>query len=779
MSFLDENGLSYFYGKLKETFIRTVNSQGPDANGNVAITNVATADNLTSPDAQASYSEFIYRTSGGSASLSSGEAQLVYIDGNVNIQGRVAENFDINATNGILVTYSASIWREQIYTSGTYVFSYARPTSSIATSSWTPTIGNWSYNGTTVSLASFGLYAQNVFAPSIMASVSSTGASAPQIVPNTWMNQVSQSDTYNFIYSGNSWTYNNVSTDLTAYGITFSGTPVEGDTIIVNYQAGTADSTITVVYTAPEQGTIIVATPTAFSATGFNQFDKNSMFIQNASISNGMVVSNTGTYLCYCRAKGGVDNGYVAYSASGRIRNIGWCANLPAIGEAVITTDQSVSTTLASIPFNDDGYVVVVVTSMNDLCVHPKWSGSADNEYSDYVAPSVITLPLVDTEGNTIPIGSYGMPAVGGVSDRLNLDAGTYIKKIERLENTTTNMNYVINLGVVYDYDSNYIYYVLDNPITYIVDINPVYIVNDWGTEEFIGTTVNLKAQTLYGQNLRDKLRTDVVTISAQNLTPAQQNQVRTNINAVSKNGDTVNGGLVLAPSSTTQSALTLKNTQNAISDSPTSTSMKYIRFIDKNEYLMQYIRSEITATESGLYIIARNAAGDGNQLGIYQGKDGSRRISLNSTAWRTALGLGTNGNLPITVAQGGTGATGAAAARSNLQAAHLIIPANLTEYGLSVSGTKYNFTLAELFAAVPGYSRVSIPWIKSQDTSAFGTLAGELPTGTTDYGMLTLEKAASLGEFRFVRYSSSNAFHGSFTTINSRGFNGWVEDKA
>ena len=54
----------------------------------------------------------------------------------------------------------------------------------------------------------------------------------------------------------------------------------------------------------------------------------------------------------------------------------------------------------------------------------------------------------------------------------------------------------------------------LPNPITYTVDIDPAYIVNDWGTEEFIGTTVALGAHSLYGQNLRDKLRTDVLTIS-------------------------------------------------------------------------------------------------------------------------------------------------------------------------------------------------------------------------------------------------------------------------
>jgi len=51
----------------------------------VNITTVATAENLVSPDAQTSYDTYIYRTSGGSASLSSGEAELMYIDGNIDI----------------------------------------------------------------------------------------------------------------------------------------------------------------------------------------------------------------------------------------------------------------------------------------------------------------------------------------------------------------------------------------------------------------------------------------------------------------------------------------------------------------------------------------------------------------------------------------------------------------------------------------------------------------------------------------------------------------------
>lgn len=150
---------------------------------------------------------------------------------------------------------------------------------------------------------------------------------------------------------------------------------------------------------------------------------------------------------------------------------------------------------------------------------------------------------------------------------------------------------------------------------------------------------------------------------------------------------------------------------------------------------------------------------------------------SINNTwVWRTPL-------IPQVLSawqieQGGTGANNAADARTNLQAAQMITHTDLAGYGLSVSGTTYNFTLAQLFQAVPSYSRVVIPWIQSQNTNSYGTLAGELPSDTTDYGQFTLEKSASLGEFRFIRYSTSKSYHGSYSTVNDRGFNGWLANE-
>lgn len=663
MSFLDENGLTYFYEKLKEKFIRTVNSEAPDAHGNVTITNVATADNLTSPDAQASYGTFIYRTSGGSASLSSGEAQLVYIDGNIDIVGRVVENFQITATNDIVTTYSADIWRSQIDEDGTYVFTYIRPTSSAAAASWT-TSGTWSYDGSQISMASFGLYPSNVINPSISAVVSGSGITAATVVPSTFFSQITTDSVTIFQYvdaeQETGWKLNNEFITLNTYGITATGTAVHGDTITITSIVGTPNSTLTVDYTAPYQGTINVATPTVFSATGFNQFDKNSMVLTNASFSGGKIIQNTGTYACYCHAKGGVDNGYVAYSESDAILDIGWCANIPTIGADIITTGQSVSDSLASIPFDDDGYVVVIASSTADICIHPKWSGSADTEYAEYVAPSTITIPTQDSDSNDLPTATYGMPKIGAIADRINLDAGTYIQRIGRLTNTSSNMDYVTSLETGYDYDDNYIYYVLPNTITYNIDIDPIYTVNDWGTEEFLGTTIPLSAQLLYGQNLRDKLRTDVVTISAQELTQNQKNQICTNIGAVNKSGDTMTGDLTMQ-----NKAVYVKNTSYAVTNVPATSALRYMYFTDKNDANIGYFGSVISSrSRSGMIISGSRLINDSsvdNVLQLLVDSSGNRVVVIDNAkaAWRKALEIGSStGELPITIAQGGTGVT-------------------------------------------------------------------------------------------------------------------------
>ena len=497
MSFLDQTGLAYFYSKLQEKFVRSINSITPDSTGNVAITNVSTADNLTSPDEQTSYGTYIYRTSGGDVSLSSGEAQLLYIEGNMEISGRQEEELNATATNNIIITIDKPTWRASSYgaTSGTYDFTYTAST------------GSWSPN-----ITDYGLTASGIVSSSVSASVSGAITNAT-INKTTWETQIINTGIYNFIYDGADWNLDNSQINLATYGITITGTPEENDVITVTYTAATPNSTATVEYVKGELGTISIPKPTAFSATGFNQCDSTTMVLNNCTIANGYITSETGKYICYCKAVGGVTNGYVAYSSSGYITDIGWCASLPQESIVVSTANKQVTSTVASIPFSQNGYVVVVVTDISDICIHPKWSGVADMEYEAYTAPSVITFPttgMLDGATVTLPLASYGMPAVGTIADRLDLDGGKYTKRIGRYVYTTSNLETVQAMDVPYEYDNNYIYYVLSTPVTYTITTSPIYIVNDWGTEEFIETTVPVVAQTLYGQNLRDKLRNDV-----------------------------------------------------------------------------------------------------------------------------------------------------------------------------------------------------------------------------------------------------------------------------
>lgn len=578
MSFLDNTGLSYFYSKLKEVFVRSVNGETPDATGNVRVNEVELARNLTAPDAQASIDTFIYRTTGGSASLQSGEANLVLINGNMTITGRVAENVSISTTSDIVVGVNdISLLRTAVNeTSGDYALSYVRPTSAEATTSWAPALGDWSYSGSTTSLAVWGLDAQGMFAPSMTTTTSGTGITAAAVVPNTFaatsaVNYRSGNYNFNFIaeydpdtpegedpvITDSYWIFNGARVTLSDYGVTATGTPAVDDMITITYVAGTVDTTATISYTAPQQGTLHIATPTKFISTGFNQFDKNSTntaqsgVVSNATISGGRIVSNSGTYVCYCKAVGG-DHGYIAESIGGYINvtgGMGWCASIPAVGSTVVTVsdaqDDSVTTTSADFTYALDGYMLVVVNNTSDLMMWCEWSGDVNGqeEYTAYVAPSEITIPTVgyiDSTSYTLPTATYGIPRLGTVYDTINFEASTYIKRIERLAYSASNLAMVRAMDPVpvYDYDSTNIFYVLPTPITYTFEGDGgVYQADDHGTEEFVGTTIPVVAELLYGQNLRDKLRTDVLTISQQNpaLTTNQMEQVMENLGWVVK----------------------------------------------------------------------------------------------------------------------------------------------------------------------------------------------------------------------------------------------------
>lgn len=504
-----------------EAPVSSVNGQ----TGDVIINRVPLADNLYSPDNQEMYDAFIFRTSGGAASINSGEAELVHIDGNMIAVGRVNEELSISSSPGISATLDRAAWLASPLGSSTgdHVFSYAN--------------GEWTLSGSPVDLADYGISTSDIPIPVETLEINATGELEVSIDSEAWNDSAlaEAAGTYVFSYDGEAWTYAAEPVDLADYGISIDGGEAqEFDAITVVYAPPVILSyTVTVHYVAMIRGTLVVAAPTAFRSIGLNQFDKAHNILDGYTINaSGNVVASAGSYVCWVHAVGGLTDGYTVFSDSSNIVRVGFLATVPNAGTTGISLVAADAETTYITP-QADGYICVATTDINSLCVHPRWSGYEDSTFEDY-EESVIPIPTVDKDNNALPTATYGMPRLGGVFDTLNLDQGTYIQRIGRLAYSAAALETVEAMGVDYDYDATNIFYVLASPVTYAlaVTVSDGYIVADFGTEEFIGSDVPVYAQNLYGQNLRDKLRTDVVTISKmdQTLSAAQLAQFIENL---------------------------------------------------------------------------------------------------------------------------------------------------------------------------------------------------------------------------------------------------------
>ena len=125
--------------------VKTVNSEQPDANGNVQINQVPLAANLSSDQNQSSMGAFLLRTTGGSRSVGSGSAQLQEVRGAMNHTGVVDEVLTWVTSGSITdedVSITRSTWVEYVEDSGTTVFDYDSA---------------WKVDGSTVDMADYGI----------------------------------------------------------------------------------------------------------------------------------------------------------------------------------------------------------------------------------------------------------------------------------------------------------------------------------------------------------------------------------------------------------------------------------------------------------------------------------------------------------------------------------------------------------------------------------------------------------------------------------------------
>jgi len=396
---------------------KTVNGNGPDEDGNVEVTNVALADNLTSSSSQTTLDTFTERTSGGDKSVETGDAWLMSLKGNSVHSGYTAES----------LTHAETL-------------------------------------------------------------ESGSGITAVAIDRDDWVAEVETSGTYIFLYSSG-WTLSSESVDLTDYGITVTGSPVDGDQIAVTY-------------VAEVRGTITVANPQSFKATGWNLY--------NHSVQYARVLKYSEVY---------------GFKIAGSYSTIKFAETLD--GEQTAVTVTSGKFTIPS-----DGYIFLTGANWFTLI----WMTWSDWENSHPSTGSAYTLNTVNLSGIMGTYFPYGLMKAGNVVDEINLNNGYAYQRIERMDYSAENLADAIASGRAYEYDQNYIYLAKATAVSIAIEVNGTYTVNDHGMEFFAGTDVPVVTENQYGNNLKNKLERDVVTISSQDLTSSQQEQARRNINAA--NGD-------------------------------------------------------------------------------------------------------------------------------------------------------------------------------------------------------------------------------------------------
>lgn len=176
-----------------------------------------------------------------------------------------------------------------------------------------------------------------------------------------------------------------------------------------------------------------------------------------------------------------------------------------------------------------------------------------------------------------------------------------------------------------------------------------------------INNTANHRSQVVFGEyNVLDPstaastARGNYVEIVGN----GTANNARSNARTLDWSGnETLSGGL------TAYIELALKNMGYAIGDAISANTSRYLIAKDKNDATMGWLRSiAYTSNLIGFELSPErvvNGTAVYNILGLRIDANGNRSVILSAPAeWRSALGLGTSGALPITIAQGGTGQT-------------------------------------------------------------------------------------------------------------------------
>lgn len=463
---------------------KSFNGETVGVDGGFHVRSIPYAENLDTSFSQNSEDDYVIRTTGGDASLSDGDAWLILLRGNRTHTGYTAQSVDMTVTPmersadpAITATLDEETFESYVGEAGTYTISYTTEWSTSPTL-YGLTVSNTPIDGDSITMVWDG---ENNATVTVNAATRPTPESiSATIDEDTFIAYVSYaSGTITLTYS-TAW-----SAEPSNYGITVTGTPVAGDVI-------------TVVYQKEVRGTITQSDPQTFVSTGWNLY--------NNSLGYARVIKYSTEY---------------AFKISGTYTALEFSSTVS--GSRVTITPVSGAFSIPS-----DGYVFVTGGNATDTQIWMTWSDwTSSANGGTFAAYSQDVVDISTFMASNFP---YGLMQVGTLHDEINLNTGIATSYVVRQAYNATNLANAKASGKQYEYDENYIYIERDTPVISDISVDGGYTAYDHGLEYFTGTDVQVYAETIYGANLKNRLERDVLTISQQDLTTAQKDQVCSNL---------------------------------------------------------------------------------------------------------------------------------------------------------------------------------------------------------------------------------------------------------